>query len=555
MLAATIKAKYPQYANVPDAQLEQAVIAKYPQYGKFASPAPKSVGGFIGNIGKSGVQAVKDVGGGLLNVLNPNLEQNTVANIGRLIDDAGYAAAGNAAPDNRAVGLVNYYKDRYGKNLGDTLYNDPVGVLLDASTVLDGGGALLKAGKLAKAGEFAQKAGRIIDPLRVPGRVAGKVASKIPKNAFAKFGKTVSNAGDTMLTRGIGNPLKQAETAAKYGLSMEDYIKKYGVYDRSPETAKAVTEDLGSRYVDKATSSKNKLKVQGILDSIDKEISKIENGPEKFSDHGMAMAEELKRRKQQFIDSIGGDSVSTIYKDPLTGKIGTRPGPAEIGVKKVYEFRKGALDPDIPQSMFGLDAHGTGKATAAKTTRNIFRKFINSSDPELERLGMDFGASKQYQKILEKSAARGSNRQLFNFTKLGGAGIGGIAGGAPGAIGGFIAEQIINSPKFIEYASKALNNGGKAISKGKIPTIPNGFKKVASGAYKAGRLSRAVNPDQKKSTVIPTKIQPQTPLKKSYPTIVPQPIISSKVKVPKAVIPKSSVKLNSFKKLKKGSFY
>lgn len=48
-LAAKIKAKYPQYADIPDAELEQKILAKYPQYADMASgdqaASPPQTGG------------------------------------------------------------------------------------------------------------------------------------------------------------------------------------------------------------------------------------------------------------------------------------------------------------------------------------------------------------------------------------------------------------------------------------------------------------------------------------------------------------------------------
>lgn len=83
-----------------------------------------------------------------------------------------------------AVG--RFFAERYGgadKAL-HTLETDPVGMLLDASTVLSGGEtALARApGMLGKAGEIAGAAGRVVDPLNAAAKatkLGGTAASKI----------------------------------------------------------------------------------------------------------------------------------------------------------------------------------------------------------------------------------------------------------------------------------------------------------------------------------------------------------------------------------------
>jgi hypothetical protein len=94
-----------------------------------------------------------------------------------------------------ADALGKMYKDRYGSpdQIKNTVYNDPAGVAADLATIFGGAGAAAKGVELgADAANFSRVAGAagtvarvagqasdLVDPLRVPGRVAGAVA-KIP---------------------------------------------------------------------------------------------------------------------------------------------------------------------------------------------------------------------------------------------------------------------------------------------------------------------------------------------------------------------------------------
>jgi len=68
-----------------------------------------------------------------------------------------------------------------------------------------------------------------------------------------------------------------------------------------------------------------------------------------------------------------------------------------------------------------------------KKSRDILKVTIDSSDPELGRLGADYGMARGVEDIFRKSASRSNNRQLINLSKLGAGGVGGVVGGISGA--------------------------------------------------------------------------------------------------------------------------
>ncbi len=190
------------------AKLDQIFSQVAPQAAPAPAPAPekKSVGGFVKNVVHSGA----DLLGGIVNALVHPID--TAKNLGGLVLGAGEKLVGYQGDAAAKVDqVVNYYKNRYGKDIGNTLYSDPIGVLADLSTVLGGGGALLKAaGKVAELsdvarasgaantalryGSMASKAAEVTDPLRLASKGAGFVSRETGATAAATKAKEfVSN--------------------------------------------------------------------------------------------------------------------------------------------------------------------------------------------------------------------------------------------------------------------------------------------------------------------------------------------------------------------------
>lgn len=450
----TIKQKYPQYANVPDEQLADRVVQKYPQY-QSKIEQPKSIGGFLSNVASSAGNAI----GGIVDTVAHPIR--TAQNLGNLALGAGQLLIpGEQGKEQVARNVGNFYKQRYGglSNIGNTLYNDPVGAALDVSALLGGAGAVAKGvgtlGKiegLTRLGTGLAETGAAIDPLTAPFRIAG--------GAIRKVSPALESASENVITKGIGNPQAQAKIAQRTGESAGSFMKRYNILDRSPETAKAAKQAILNQYDELAVKSGNQANIQQLLNDINNEMTRIETSPAKFSQSNQNKLAELANRRSQIIQTLG-------------------TGQADVGT--LTEFRRQAIEPDIPQSMFNLDARGSGTAKGTKFTRDMIRKAINATDPRLERLGLDYGVAKDIEKILTQAQTRGANRQLINFSKLGGAGIGGIAAGAPGAVGGYVTEQILNNPLFIKTLSDLLGKGAEVTKTG--TKAPNLFSKGYTGS-------------------------------------------------------------------------
>lgn len=217
-----------------------------------ATPAPtpekKSVGGFVKNIGSS---AADLVGGVMQALMNPG---QTIKGIGTIALGAGQKLVGY---DGQAAGaidqIVDFYKQRYGKDIKETLYNDPIGVLADLSTVLGGGAALLKGAStaskvstLAKAsgtadtalryGKLAEKASIATDPLRL-GTKAVKTLSRETGatdaiNKAKTFTSTLFKSADDVPVR-TGTGIAEGTKAGNLVDKVRTKITESGIDDQT----------------------------------------------------------------------------------------------------------------------------------------------------------------------------------------------------------------------------------------------------------------------------------------------------------------------------------
>lgn len=279
---------------------------------KTFQPEKKSVGGFIENVGKSAVGAVSGIG---QMIANPIDTAKGIYNLGSGV--VSKFIPGRQKSEDYADAVGQFYKQRYGgvENIKNTLYNDPVGALLDVSTIATGaGGALRGAGNLtrasglARAGSRLVKAGEAIDPLLQAGRGVGRVT----RGAVNRIKPAALAGSENIATRGLGNPAKQAQLAEKYGQSPADFIQKYNLYDRSPETAKAVRQSIGEQFDLGARGSTAQIPVGSIVKSIDDKIAELKAGVGGvISENTANQIDELTKRKQMFLESVSGKGQDT----------------------------------------------------------------------------------------------------------------------------------------------------------------------------------------------------------------------------------------------------
>lgn len=467
----------------------------------------KSLGGFVGNIAESGGQLIGDTANTLIHPVE------TVKNLISLVKDP--------------MVLVDYYKNRYGKDLTETLYNDPVGVLSDLSALIGGGAAVVKGvsglsktGKVSTLGRIGSKLddiSRITDPLQLPSRAVGSMTKGITSK--------LDDASKAMLTKGLGNPAQQADLAYKSGIDVSDFIQKYNLYDRTPDAARTTKQAINTRYGDLIKNSKKTVNINDLLAEIDKRVKSLTSDTGSMSTSNLKAAQELNKRGYQLMQ--------------LADETGNIPP------SKLLEFRK-ALDMDIPQSTFAMGSKQSGLAAGTKQTRDVIKSTLDSLDTEIGTLGREYGMAKGLENVFRKYQSRASNRQPLNLGKVSKAGVGSLVAGIPGAAAGYLTDVITNDPRFLKVASKTLKGTSNAFKKG----VPSQIKSPIKYSYNTARGLRVLNQPNSSTQSKKQQIVPDV-LKQKLPSQVKKSNTSSTVSLPDLT---KTFKKSPFK-LKKGSFY
>lgn len=455
--------------------------------------------GAVGNILPSAGKMLWGLGESVVNAVNPDLSKNTLANVGRLgmgaiqkLDptegkliakatsfgspikayDEARGVSTDYQPQAEAVG--KFYKDRYGgvENIKNSLYEDPTGVALDVATVLSGAGGLVKgAGTLSKSARIAQigrgleTAGEVVNPLTYAGKATGVVTKPLSKASdwFAK-------QAESLPTRGMGNPMKIKDVKSVSPVPVDELFNKYNTWDRSPESFQAGIDAAmvkGKELAQGATATGSKVDLLKALKSIDDEISQLTQKA-KTSDKAAAMVDELIRRRKMLVDSVSQNGYTPLKVDP----------------SKITEIKQN-FQADVPSTQFGQPMSEMNKAAGTKKAYRSLIAGIEEAVPGTKKLGREESALIKLKEIADNQVARQSAKQNINFSRLGGAGLGGLIGGVPGAIQGYVLEQIANSPQFLQLMTKGMRTASKV----KVPKT-NVFSKLVKGA----QINRMVNP-------------------------------------------------------------
>lgn len=386
-LGAKVKTKYPQYKDLADDELGKRIVDKYPEYK--AQITEESGGNFIENFLPSLGKNVAATAEGLANIVNPNLEQNTIANLGRLVFGAGEKAAEALVGNPRgytdknmqmAEGVGQFYGDRYGgvENVKKTINEDPVGFLLDASTVLTAGGSALskagqagKLGKLAKVGQTVSKVGEVIDPIQASLRGTGAVIdiagnSKVGQKLQAPFrGSYDADAVRAANELGVDLPLS-AQTNSKVVRGTEALLQKGifgGKIGKKIETARAKVDELLTNYTTKNETTPD-LKGTGEI---------IQKGFGEFQDNFREMKTDLYNKVPDNISKAPADVTKT--SQALTEIIDNKSGSLVPGSNVTfYRELLAKIAPDGQPAKLTLN-------NLRKTRTQIGERLKNYADP------------------------------------------------------------------------------------------------------------------------------------------------------------------------------
>jgi hypothetical protein len=219
------------------------VFDAYSSTGQYDSvPEPKTLGGFAGNVVKSGVKLVGDVAGGVYDAAVTIPVENLKRGVGYI--------TGDPVPDppKASIGQIgtavkDYVSERYGspQRAWDTFYQDPAGVASDASTILGGASSVAKISKLPRLSRGLKATADVIDPLtavtKVPQRVLNRVAdskSKLVPDTAKKAAAIPRKAGTGWYKSVIGarvndKSLSELDDMASVGVRNEIPVNRAGI--------------------------------------------------------------------------------------------------------------------------------------------------------------------------------------------------------------------------------------------------------------------------------------------------------------------------------------
>ena len=366
----------------------------------------KSVGGFLGNVVRSGAGLVKDIGEAVIHPVQTvkNLGKTAVGGVEKLIP-------GQQEYEQNFDALTGFFKERYGSldAIKETVYNDPIGFAADLSTMLGGGGTLLKAGgtisrasKVAKAGEFLSKTGELVNPLVAPTEVAKAViprqaASAAAMKLYQSALKPSTRLSDTERANVILTGLKEGIPVSKSGLNVLD-----NTIDEINGRISSVIKNAVSEGVNVSTES-----VVKHLDDL-KDFTNRTLTPEYY-------LRQIKEIESEFLSH------------PLA-----KTGELPIDVAQ-----------SIKQNTYKLlrKAYGELKDTQIEAQKALARGLKNeiaSQFPEINTLNSKETALINFQNELERAVGRIGNRDLV--------GLGEQVAGAVNPLAGLV-KRIIDTPE------------------------------------------------------------------------------------------------------------
>lgn len=514
--AAKIKAKYPQYQNIPDAELTQKILAKYPQYSSVvgatvptpqqSTVAPTHMNTMEPNAGQPEGHPTF-VGGLIRGITKPIVRAaNNIGAIPSLL-------AGNEAPQNYS----NYYGDvtGYGLRQGETGAQKAKDVL---GGILDVGTFGLPVGKLFKGAEEAAKltetAGQTVKRGFKQGALVGGLAgtgSTLSNNNDATLGQVVGGgllgaATGGILGGGIGLAARGVGSLAERGgnVSQEriNYVKS--------SLKKDLEEGLGKTTA--GTKILGKFN-QGMSDSLDAGFVPQDRG-------GLYDATEALKKLGDLQDQGGAARGAAIesHNQPVTIDQLKKSALKEVGSFYQDSIKRGAIEKKVAEIFDNWkEFHGNNidlkkansfEISAGKEGRGAFNAMLPEEtaiakqaakqayfgiQKEINNLTKGSGTFQETNKILSKyhriqdflEAIDGKKIGNPGYGKaiaeMGGTAIGGAIAGFPGTAVGYQAIKVLEKVlgKYLGFGSVAERRVMEALQSGEEAKLQEILTKIA----------------------------------------------------------------------------
>jgi len=433
------------YVGLPDgAVVEEPKYAGLPEGAKIVPSSEEATTSGQDSIALADVpgQALRNIPSSALNmakgIVSPLVHpMDTLEGFGRTIAGAGDLVLGDKTQEAQGVkDIGKFFADRYGgyENLKRTAAKDPVGFLMDLSTVLTGGGSIAaKApGILGKAGAAVRTAGEVTNPLNATKLVTG------PVNAFIKNREIPEKLMEGVMK--YPTPMKgtkrhgMVETQFKYGL---DPTKKGVIADLQQKVTEMNVESSQLKAI--ATQNGGLVPMDEIASAVDRVIDKwsISDQPSKY-------VETLKKYKERLIS-------------------GNKPALNASELDQFTTNMQSILKPDFQKQ---LNINPTAKAEVIKEAQTAVHDAAKTRLAELAGIG-ELNAEQSRLLGLKPHLERASNRirnwntvrltdMLVTLPATAGAY---YAGGSTAAIGAAIAARVLTHPGTHAKIAFMLKNG------------------------------------------------------------------------------------------------
>lgn len=370
--------------DVPDGATEQDIMSALESYQEPAAPAKKpekTVSGFAGNVLTSAANLAGNTAAAIMHPLD------TLSTLGS-IPVGLYEKAGGPVPQgwsyesSKTLDKIGQnYKNRYGSlsQIGDTLYEDPVGVAADASMALGAAGAAAKLGGATKAATTLSAASDTINPVSAAIRGTGNATKA------ALQSNTVNN---------LGKRIYQSSLKPRFGsdkVSPADIAQtvQTGLSEAIPVTEKGLS------------------KLQGLIDDYNQTIQgKIDAGTKAGAAVDPAkVVTRLDDVETRFANQV--DNASDLNEVASTGVRFLDQNPGMIPASKAQAMKIGTY-----QKLRGAYSEVSSAAKEAqKALARGLKEELANLFPELTALNAKEGAALQLENALQHAVKRISNRE------------------------------------------------------------------------------------------------------------------------------------------------
>ncbi len=463
---------------------------------RLAAAQGKTVGGFLGNVVSSGAALAGNAAQALLHPVTTakNVVDSAVGLAQRALPE------GAVQPmDKRAYGnaLTEFYKNRYGgvHNIGETLYNDPVGAAADLSALLTGVGGVANAAGLNTVARVA-KVGQAIDPLRAMGRAVETVGAKVLQPGMQKLSERIISSNVKMPeSMQLKNPTKDVPRI------ILDNKLTHG--ERGAEQANRMVEDLSGLLSSKVAGTKGKFSLQPVLDELDRLEQEYLHQP--AADGDLAA---VRHARQQLLDNplYGEDIIKAITKSTQvpSGVLDQFGQPVmktqttttnKIVGRRLKEQTATEIDRMKKNVYGGLKGkYGVEKSGVIEADKGFGRglkRILDDNVPGAREINAKQSDMIVARNALSKMAVREGNKYPIGLMDIGAGGV--IAGaemaGHPALGVAALTAALLKHPTTAFPIAKVLNKGAQV----RVPTGPVA-RTVGRAATPAAVVHRSTRP-------------------------------------------------------------